>query len=245
MKRLAAAAMPWICALCISAATAAASFAVAAPVAGAASAADAALESARQALAEHAGPAAQAAGARIEVRFPAAARARAGLAPCAPQAFIVPGARPWGRTTVGLRCTDRRWQARIPAQVSAYAKIPVLLRPLAAGTAVQDSDWALAEVDLADWPRGAVADAGQLAGARVSRPLRTGEPVPPDALVAPGRLDAGDSVQVILVGRGFTVKATGKALNAANPGQSARVQLDSGRTVAGTLRNDHEIEVGL
>ncbi|WP_420226036.1 flagella basal body P-ring formation protein FlgA [Pigmentiphaga litoralis] len=56
---------------------------------------------------------------------------------------------------------------------------------------------------------------------------------------------SGDPVQVVLVGPGFTIKAAGKLLQQATPGQSTRVQLESGRTVAGTMRDGREIEVNL
>jgi len=110
---------------------------------------------------------------------------------------------------------------------------------------LRESDWSLAEVNVAAWPRGVATDPRQLEGSTVTRPLKAGEPIPPTAVQSRAHLGPGDPVQVVLNGAGFVIKATGRMLNPASPGQTARVQLDSGRTVAGILREDREIEVNL
>ena len=49
---------------------------------------------------------------------------RMSLAPCpAPQAFFMPGARAWGKTTVGVRCaTPSAWTVYIQASVSVIGE---------------------------------------------------------------------------------------------------------------------------
>ncbi len=132
-----------------------------------------------------------------------------------------------------------------PVEVALYASVPMLLRPMAAGATLQESDWTMNEINLTAWPRAIVTDERKLAGAQISRALRAGEPISPDSLRSRLRLGTGDPVQVILAGRGFTIKASGKVMHPTTPGQSTRVQLDSGRTVAGTMREDREIEVNM
>lgn len=188
---------------------------------------------------------AQALGARVAVKLDATLDERAARAPCTPDVFTPPGTRLWGKTTIGLRCAGSSWQVRVPVEVAMYTDVPMPIRPMPTGAVLQPGDWTLQEVNLAAWSRPLVSDADSLEGATVGRALRAGEPIPPDAIRARGRMGIGDPVQVILVGQGFTVKMAGKVLQAAEPGQSARVKLESGRTVAGVLRDDRAVEVQL
>jgi len=217
-------------------------------LAGGAAAAPHASDTAAQAerlLNERVQPQAQALGARIEINLGQVLEERASRAPCSPEVFVPPGTRLWGKTYIGLRCPGKPWQVRVPVEVALYAPVPMLLRPMPAGTTLQESDWTMSEINLAAWSRAVVTDERKLAGAQISRALRAGEPISPDSLQSRFRLGTGDPVQVVLVGQGFTIKASGKVMHPTAPGQSTRVQLDSGRTVAGTMRDDREIEVAL
>jgi flagella basal body P-ring formation protein FlgA len=204
------------------------------------------LEQGRQLLEDRAASSAEAVGGRVEVRIAEIAAERVSHAPCTdPEVFLPPGGLPVGKTNFGLRCPDKPWQIRVPADVALYAQVPVPTRPLSAGTLLQPNDIALAEVNLAAWPRGMVTDTQQLDGNLLIRPLRAGEPIPPSSVQSRDRLNAGDQVQVVLNGDGFVIKADGKAIGQAIPGQSIRVQLAGGRTVTGTLREGRQIEVNL
>ncbi|OVZ58037.1 flagella basal body P-ring formation protein FlgA [Pigmentiphaga sp. NML080357] len=203
------------------------------------------LERGRQLLEARAAATAAALGGRIDVHVADQAAERLAQVPCSPQVFLPAGGRPTGKTSIGLRCTHQPWQVRIPAEVALLVPVPVPSRPLPAGTVLRESDWSLSEVNVAAWPRGVTTDPRQLEGATTTRPLKAGEPIPPQAVQSRSHLGPGDPVQVVLSGAGFTIKATGKMLHQASPGQPARVQLDSGRTVAGILREDREIEVNL
>lgn len=203
------------------------------------------LERARQLLEARAAAAASTLGGRIDVHIADQAAERIAQAPCAPLVFLPAGGRSTGKTSIGLRCAHQPWQIRIPADVALLVAVPVPSRPLPAGTVLRESDWSLTEVNVAAWPRGVATDPRQLEGATVTRALKAGEPIPPSAVQSRAHLGSGDPVQVVLTGAGFVIKATGRMLQPASPGQSARVQLDSGRTVAGVLREDREIEVNL
>jgi flagella basal body P-ring formation protein FlgA len=200
---------------------------------------------AEQLLHERVQAQAHALGARVEISLGQALDERASRAPCTPEVFIPPGTRLWGKTYIGLRCPGKPWQVRVPVEVALYAPVPMLLRPMAAGATLQEGDWTVSEINLAAWPRAVVTDETKLAGAQLSRALRAGEPISPDTLQSRLRLGTGDPVQVVLVGQGFTIKASGKVMHPTTPGQSTRVQLDSGRIVAGTMRDDREIQVNL
>ena len=62
---------------------------------------------------------------------------RLSLAACpAPEAFQQPGARPWGKTTVGVRCTAPVWNVFLQAQVSVLADYVTAAVPLAQGQTI-------------------------------------------------------------------------------------------------------------
>ena len=200
---------------------------------------------AEQMLRERVEAQAQALGARIEIALGSVLDDRLSRAPCQPDVFLPPGTRVWGKTYIGLRCATPNWQVRVPVDVALIVSVPMFVRPMAPGSVVQPGDWTYSDVNMAAWPRGVVTDDKALAGSRIVRQARAGEPIPPDALQSGARMASGDPVQVVLIGPGFTIKAAGKLLQQATPGQSTRVQLESGRTVAGTMRDGREIEVNL
>jgi flagella basal body P-ring formation protein FlgA len=150
-----------------------------------------------------------------------------------------------GQIQVALQCQDSPHMVRLSAWVHAYRQVPVLLRPVGAGQTLTAEDWALRDVDVASLRSAVVENPEDLAGAEVTRNLRAGDPVPRHALRAGELADAGDPVRVWIQGSGFRVGATGRLLQRVAPGQSARVQLDSGRTVMGVLQTDRSVVVAL
>ena len=133
------------------------------------------LERGRQLLEARAAAAAATLGGRLDIHIQEQAAERIAQAPCAPQVFLPAGGRPTGKTSIGLRCTHQPWQIRIPAEVALLVPVPVPSRPLPAGTVLRESDWSLAEVNVAAWPRGVATDPRQLEGSTVTRPLKAGE----------------------------------------------------------------------
>ena len=63
---------------------------------------------------------------------------RMNLAPCpAPQAFLMPGARAWGKTTVGVRCAAPAWTIYVQAMVSVQGEYVTNAVPLAQGQTIE------------------------------------------------------------------------------------------------------------
>jgi flagella basal body P-ring formation protein FlgA len=215
-----------------------------APVFAAQADAAAIAEAGERLLRERAQSQADVLGAEIAVRVPTLA-ARAADAPCKPEVFLPPGAKPWGKTQIGLRCNDSNWTVRLPAEVALTATVPVPVRPIKAGAVLAQGDWTMTELNVAAFTRGITPDEQGLAGSRVTRPLRAGEPIPPDALTSAARMGVGEQVRVLLIGKGFTVRSAGEIVQQSTTGGSARVKLESGRTVSGTLRADKQVEVHL
>jgi flagella basal body P-ring formation protein FlgA len=59
------------------------------------------------------------------------------------------------------------------------------------------------------------------------------------------RIKAGQRVQVVASGDGFSVNSEGQAMNNAAVAQNARVRMASGQIVSGTVNSDGNILINL
>ena len=200
----------------------------------------------RAALAR-AGEAEPRAGARVEVEL-GQLDPRLRLAPCARiEPYLPTGSRPWGRTRVGLRCTDgaTRWNVFLPLRVRVLAPAPVLREPLAAGTELREDHFTEAEVDWAERPQAPIADPLALAGHSLARALPAGEPLRAADLRRREWFAAGERVRVTALGPGYHVSTEGQALSRGVDGQSVRVRTEGGRVVSGVAVAERVVELPL
>jgi flagella basal body P-ring formation protein FlgA len=202
-----------------------------------------------RALALDAGQRANAAvpGARIVVT-PGELDPRLHLAPCRHvDPFLPPASRPWGKTRVGLRCTDgpTHWRVYLPVTVQVFAPALVATGPLPAGTVLAASDLRVAEVDLAAAPGAALEQPAQAVGRSLARSLAVGDTVRDTDLKAREFFAAGETVRVVALGKGYSVSAEGQAMNAGLEGRSVRVRVDNSRLVTGVAVGDHRVELPL
>ncbi len=171
--------------------------------------------------------------------------ARANLAACAaPEAFMPPGSRAWGRTTVGVRCAvPVAWTVYIPATVKVVADYLTTAAPLAQGQIVAPHHVIKARGDLTQLPTGILTDASQAVGRALAMSLPAGAPLRHDALRAQAAIRQGQTVRLSAAGAGFRISAEAKALNNAAEGQVAQARTASGEVVSGIARSDGVIEV--
>ena len=170
---------------------------------------------------------------------------RANLAVCAaPEAFIPPGSRVWGRTTVGVRCVvPVTWTVYIPATVKVVADYLTTAAPLAQGQVVLPQHLAKARGDLTQLPAGILTDASQAVGRALAMSLPAGAPLRNDALRAQAAVLQGQTVRLTSAGAGFSISAEAKALNNAADGQVVQARTPSGQVVSGVARNGGIVEV--
>jgi flagellar basal body P-ring formation protein FlgA len=177
------------------------------------------------------------------------------LAPCNQvQAHLLAGVPAWGRTRVGLRCTDgvTRWNVSLPVVVQVLAPAVVVLADLPAGTRLVAQHLGQAEVDWGSAPGAPFEQSDAVQGRSLVRPLTAGQALRASDLQTRQWFGRGDTVQVVAVGAGFAISAEGEALGPGLEGQAVRVRLggsqnanDPGRTVAGRPVGDHRVEVKL
>ena len=171
---------------------------------------------------------------------------RLSLAACpAPEAFLQPGARPWGKTTVGVRCNAPAWSLYLQAQVSVVADYVAAAVPLAQGQPVQQGQLVLVKADIAAMPNGIITDMAQAIGRTPTVSLPAGTALCTDTLRSQQVIKQGQAVRLVSRGSNFSVSSEAKAINNASDGQVVQVRTLSGTVVSGLARNGGMVEIVL
>lgn len=167
------------------------------------------------------------------------------LAPCpAPQAFLMPGSRAWGKTTVGVRCASPSvWTVYIQAQVSVTADYIASAVPLAQGQTIEANQLVAVKGDLTTLPAGVATDIEQVVGRSVNASLPSGTPMRLDTLRSKPVVLAGQMVRVVSNGNGFSVASEGRAIANAGDGQPVTVRTPGGQQISGVARTGGLVEV--
>jgi flagella basal body P-ring formation protein FlgA len=170
---------------------------------------------------------------------------RTALAGCpAPEAFLNPGARAWGKTTVGVRCTaPSSWTIYIQAQVNVKANYVAAAVPLAQGQPVEQGQLVLVKGDIAAMPNGIITDMAQAIGRTPTVSLAAGTPLRLDTLRSKPVVQQNQAVRLVLNGSNFSVSAEGRAIGTAGEGQVVQVRTPSGTVVSGTAKAGGMVEV--
>ena len=170
---------------------------------------------------------------------------RMALAPCPQlQAFFMPGARAWGKTTVGVRCAaPSAWTVYIQASVTVQGDYVASAVPLAQGQPIEAGQLVLVKGDLTTLPAGIATDIGQVVGRSTNVSLGAGTPMRLDTLRSKPVILAGQLVRVVSGGAGFRVSAEARAVAAASEGQIVQVRTAGGQQVSGVAKAGGLVEV--
>lgn len=170
------------------------------------------------------------------------------LAPCQRiEPYLPPNANLWGKTRIGLRCTQgaTAWNVYLPITVKAYGQALVSLQPLTAGSVLTAGDLVKSEVDLAEDSSDAVMQASQAVGRTLAKPLMAGQSLRMAHLKLRQWFAAGETVQVLAQGNGFKIASEGQALSAGIEGQPVRVRTEAGRVLTGVAVGERRMELAL
>ncbi|MDR7335033.1 flagellar basal body P-ring formation chaperone FlgA [Roseateles asaccharophilus] len=172
--------------------------------------------------------------------------ARLRLAPCRQvQPYLPTGMSAWGRSRIGLRCTDgvARWNVTLPVRVSVFGRVVVAATPLPAGVNLSQEHLAMADIDIAAEPGAVFTDASALLGRTLGRPLAAADAVRAPALKSRQWFAAGETVQVRAAGSGFAIVAEAQALGPGLEGQDVKVRFESGRVASGRAVGERRVEL--
>ena len=170
---------------------------------------------------------------------------RMSLAACpSPEAFQQPGARAWGKTTVGVRCSaPALWTVYIQAQVSVVGEYVAAAVPLAQGKEIDTSQLAMVRGDIAALPNGVVTDFAQAVGRTSMVSLASGAPLRLDQLRSKPVVQQGQLVKIVSYGNGFSVSAEARAIGTAADGQVVQARTPAGAIISGLARAGGKVEV--
>ena len=163
----------------------------------------------------------------------------------APEAFQQPGARPWGKTTVGVRCGAPAWTVYLQAQVSVIANYVASAVPLAQGQPLEQGQLVMLQADIAAMPNGIITDMAQAIGRTPTVSLPAGMALRTDTLRSQQVIKQGQAVRLVSRGSNFSVSSEAKAINNASDGQVVQVRTGSGTVVSGLARNGGTVEIVL
>jgi flagella basal body P-ring formation protein FlgA len=160
----------------------------------------------------------------------------------APEAFTPGGAQLIGKTTVGVRCNEKPgWSVFVQANIRVSADMLVANRPLAQNTVLSANDFSLQNGELGQ--PGILIDPAQAIGKTLKFGIGAGQVLRQDMLRAPYVIAQGQPAEVRVHSDGFSVRATGQALNSGAEGQNVQVRMASGQVVSGTATADGSVEV--
>ncbi|UGQ45233.1 flagellar basal body P-ring formation chaperone FlgA [Massilia endophytica] len=170
---------------------------------------------------------------------------RTALGPCAaPEAFLMPGARAWGKTSVGVRCAaPSTWTVYIQANVSVLGNYIAAGVPLAQGQTIQESQLVTLQADLTTLPSNIVTDKAQVVGRSSNISLAAGMPLRLDNMRNKPVVQNGQLVRLVAAGAGFSISSEGKATGNASEGQVVQVRTASGQQVSGVAKAGGLVEV--
>ncbi|WP_310632505.1 flagellar basal body P-ring formation chaperone FlgA [Paraburkholderia sp.] len=168
-----------------------------------------------------------------------------GLAACAAlEPFMPPGARMWGRTTVGVRCVGAKpWTLYVVGRVAVDVTYYVAARQINAGEALSAADYVPRDGDLASLPQTIITDPDQANGAVALMRITQGLPLRSDMLRSASSVVIGQTVKVIAVGTNFTISSEGSVLNNAAPGQMVRVRTPNGQIISGVVKDASTVQI--
>lgn len=168
------------------------------------------------------------------------------LAPCQRvEPYLPPGVRLWGKTRLGLRCTEgtSRWNVFLPLTVKAFGPAWVIKGQVAPGETLTAAHAISVEVDWAERASPIVANQADWLGKTPTRLLMTGQALRQDMVRAAQVFQAGAQVRVLASGTGFEIVSRGQAISAGVVGQKARVRMDNGQILSGEVADDHTVRV--
>ncbi len=170
---------------------------------------------------------------------------RMNLAACPdPQAFQQPGARAFGKTTVGVRCTaPTPWTVYIQAQVGVQAEYVAAAMPLVQGQSIEASQLVMVKGDLGTLPNGVLTDMAQAIGRTSSMSVPAGAPLRSDLLRSKPVVQQGQAVRIVSGGAGFKVSAEARAIGNASEGQVVQVRTPTGAIISGVAKAGGLVEV--
>lgn len=153
----------------------------------------------------------------------------------APEAFTPPGAKLWGRTTVGIRCNNPAWSIYVPTLVQFFGPVVITTRALPHGTVIQPQDLRIEAGELTALGTGTLARTDDAIGKTLLGALPAGFPLRTNQLRAPQLVTSGQTIRLVGSAGGIEVSNQGKAMANGVLGERIPIKMNNGRVIYGTI----------
>ncbi len=163
------------------------------------------------------------------------------------EAFLAPGSRMLGSSTVGVRCNGPvNWTLYVPVEIVVLGEVLVLTQSLPRGTMLQLSHLRLERHDLSQLTRGYLTDKQATEHMVLRRALQVGTVLAPSMVEPPRLVQRGQRVILLAETDNVSVRMEGEALNHGVRGDRVRVRnLSSLRIVEGVVLSYGVVGVSL
>ncbi|WP_039058063.1 flagellar basal body P-ring formation chaperone FlgA [Enterobacter sp. Bisph1] len=160
-----------------------------------------------------------------------------------PALSVLGNAKLWGNLNVLANCAGEKRYLQVIVQ--ATGNYVVAAQNVARGSTLQPGSVTLQRGRLDQLPPRTMLDITQAQDAVSLRDLAPGQAIQLSMLRQAWRVKAGQRVQVVASGDGFSVNGEGQAMNNAAVAQNARVRMASGQIVSGIVNADGNILINL
>jgi flagella basal body P-ring formation protein FlgA len=165
------------------------------------------------------------------------------LAACSQmEAFLPAGASLLGKTSVGVRCTEKNgWSLFMSVTITSTMNMLISSKPLQQGQVISAGDFNIQSGEISQ--PGVVTEAAQVVGKVVKFSIGAGQLLKQDMFRLPYAVKQGQPVQLFTEGNGFKLRSVGIAMNNAAAGQAAQVKVPSGQIISGIAQSNGSVEV--
>jgi flagellar basal body P-ring formation protein FlgA len=148
------------------------------------------------------------------------------------EAFMAPGSRLTGKTTVGIRCSaPRPWSLYVPATINPFSLVYKTAFPLEKGHTITDKDLTATEHNLTQLNHGYFTDKTMLIGKQTRRRLKQNHVITPQQIKAALMVKRGEEVALIAKSNSFSIRMSGKAMMDGAKGDRIRVKNSSSKRI--------------
>jgi flagella basal body P-ring formation protein FlgA len=163
------------------------------------------------------------------------------------EAFLAPGSRLAGNSTVGVRCHGPvNWSLYVPVQIAVQGDVLVLTQALPRGTLLESSYFRQERYDISQLPRGYFTDVQAAEHMVLRRPLQAGTVLAPSMVEPPRLVQRGQRVVLVAETDTVSVRMEGEALSHGVRGDRVRVRnLSSRRIVEGVVLSHGVVGVSM
>jgi flagella basal body P-ring formation protein FlgA len=163
------------------------------------------------------------------------------------EAFSPPGARLYGKTTVGVRCTGSQpWKIFVPSTLVLYEDVLIVSRTIVRGEVLGPADLTVVRKQITGASQTYIRDMQQAVGMIAKRSIPNGKILTAHMVQAPRLVRAGQEVILLATTPQLEVRMKGKALADGSRGDVIHVRnLRSKRVVEGVVTHAGVVKVSM